>query len=77
MKNNVSNSLLLQWGCGWNPTFPISFNKILWANAIGTINAFYCMTIIDKTNTNLTFLQWHSAKGASNKTACLWCALGI
>ena len=53
------------------------FNGILWANAIGTVNAIYCMTIIDKTNTNLTFHQWHSARGNLDTTACLWCALGI
>ena len=71
----LSNGLVLQFGFAWNPTFPITFNKILTCIANG-IQWGYAVNINTIKTNKVTFNQWQSANGSNNTKTVYWIAIG-
>ena len=76
MKINNGKRILLQYGVGSNPTFPITFATV--RTCVGTVNGNwgFVVSINSLTTTQVIFNQWQTAAGGSTSYATHYVALG-
>ena len=70
-----NNGWILQWGFSWNPTFPVTFTRIVRCIANGT-QWGYVVNIKSLSSSNIIFNQWQSANGANITNPVYWFAIG-
>ena len=68
--------MIIQFGYGYNPTFPISFNKVFCALACVTVNDYYAIIVYNKTINRLSMFEWQTAYGGNFTYPAYWIAIG-